>query len=353
MEYDIKLSMINVVVNGKLFKKKNITGLQRYVIEILKEVDKIINYGEIELLVPRENYNIPNFENIKIIKTRNLPEVFWEQIILPIYAIKNKKTIINMANTAPIVKPDILIIHDIAPIKQTRNFKLLKKIYYRFLYAFNIRNAKEIITVSNFSKKEIAKQYSIKEEKINIISNSWQHMQNIKEKEVKTIKNIKPYFFTLGTLAKHKNMKWVIDAAKKNPNYNFAISGYGKINDKDNQFKNIIYLGYLKDEEMKYVMKNAEGLIFPSFYEGFGIPPLEALALDTKAIVSDIPALKEVYENSVYYIDPKESNINLEEILKKKVDKRDKILRKYNWELSAKQLLELLREGKYESSDNT
>lgn len=350
--------MKKIVINGKVFKRKNITGLQRYVIEILKEMDKLITDEDIELLVPKINYNLPDFKNIKIKKTINLQEILWEQIILPIYAISHKKIILNMANNAPIVKPDIIVIHDIAPIKQKDNFKLLKRLYYKVLYFFNIKNAKKIITVSEFSKKEIKETYKIKDSKIDIVYNSWQHMKNIPEEKINGIIEKKPYFFSIGTLAKHKNIKWVIEVAKRNPKYNFLISGLKDSKNIDKQLgiqrtSNVKYMGYLTDGQMKTILKSAEALIFSSFYEGFGIPPLEALAVNTKVIISDIPVLKETCENTAYYINPYKTNIDLEELLNKKVEKSDNILKKYSWEKSAQKLFKIMKEEKYENSNNT
>ena len=106
--------------------------------------------------------------------------------------------------------------------------------------------------------------------------------------------------------------------------------------------ENVKYLGYLTDEEMKSVIKNSEALLYPTLYEGFGIPPLEALAIGTKAVVSDIPAIREIYGDTVYYINPNDSNINIEELLTQNTDDRKSVLEKYSWEKSAKKLLEIL-----------
>ena len=337
------------IINGKVFFKKNITGLQRYVIEILKELDLLIENTniDIELLVPTKCYNIEKYKNIKIVKYKNGNSIFWEQYYLYCYAKKNNGIIINMTNTAPILKTDILFIHDINCIKNKKYFSFFKRGYYEIIFNRTIKKATELITVSQFTRDEIEKKYKIEKKKIKIITNGWEHILKIKEEKIK-YPNQKEYFFSLGTIDKHKNIKWVIEIAKKNPQYNFLISG---IKPSKKVFKeldienisNVIYLGYLTDGEMKFIMRNAKALIFPSLYEGFGIPPIEKLALGGKAIVSNISPLKEIYQDTVYYINPNVFEINLDELLKTKIEKPNKILEKYSWKKSAENLLEVLK----------
>lgn len=346
--------MKKILINGKVFNRKNITGLQRYISEILKEMDNFVEENMVEILVPKKYYNLPKFKNIKVKETIHIQEILWEQIILPIYAIIHKRTIVNMTNSSPILKPDILVIHDIVAIKQKKFFRKAKAIYYRYLFALTIKRAKQLITVSEFSKNEIAQYYHIDKEKIEVIYNGWQHIKETNEEieileKIKNLTNGKKYFFSLGTLTKHKNLKWVINAAKNNPQYTFLISGFKNSQKIYKELgiestENVKYLGYLTDEEMKTVIKNAEALIFPSYYEGFGIPPLEAITLGTKAIVSDIPVLKEIYGNAVYYIDPDNPNIDLDKLMEKEIKKEEikRVLKKYSWKKSAEKLLKII-----------
>jgi glycosyltransferase involved in cell wall biosynthesis len=237
-------------------------------------------------------------------------------------------------------------------LKNRKNFSFLNYVWYKILHRRTVKACKDLITVSKFSRKEIAQYYNINEESIHVTYNGWQHINNVKEdkeilKKIKEITKENKYFFSMGTLTKHKNMRWVIETAKNNPNYIFLISGfknsekvYKKIGIESTD--NVKYLGYLNDEEMKTVIKNAEALLYPTLYEGFGIPPLEAMAVNTKVIVSDIPAIREIYGDTVYYINPYDPKVNLEEILKGKVKDSNTTLDKYSWEKSARDLLNIL-----------
>ena len=90
-------------------------------------------------------------------------------------------------------------------------------------------------------------------------------------------------------------------------------------------------------------MKNAKAFIQPSKYEGFGIPPLEALACNAKVIVSDIPVFHEIYGESVYYIDPDQYDVDLNELLMKKIQDNRAVLQKYTWKNAAKAWYKLLK----------
>ena len=102
-------------------------------------------------------------------------------------------------------------------------------------------------------------------------------------------------------------------------------------------------LGYVSDGEVKALMKNCKAFIFPSYYEGFGIPPLEALSCDAKCIVSRSSCLPEIYGDTVQYIDPTDSSTNLGELLSRPVTPCDTVLSKYTYANSAKLLLEVIR----------
>ena len=155
------------------------------------------------------------------------------------------------------------------------------------------------------------------------------------------------YFFSLGSRLPHKNIKWVTSAAKLHPQYKFVITGSS--GNRDLSFEgeipeNMIFTGYLKDEEIKSLMRHCKAFIQPSFYEGFGIPPMEAMSVGADCIVSTGGSLPEVYKDSVWYIDPYDyENIDLDEIMSRPKASNEFILDEYSWEKSARLLLDILR----------
>lgn len=341
------------IINGKIFTKKYISGVQRFTLEIIRELDNIIDKDEIEICVPKCAKNIPNYKNLKIVKYSRLREIPWEQIAFPYYVAKNKGISINLGNVSPWINPGIVCIHDVNCIKNPRNFQKRMVIWYRFLFKRAMKKAIKIITVSDFCKREMLDCYNINENKIVVINNSWEHFSRIKVDDsifsrYPQLKKEK-FFFSIGTLTKHKNLEWVLKIAKENPKYYFAISGFVNIQKFKNELDlesppNVIYLGYLSDEQVKAIYKKTTALLFPSLYEGFGLPPIEALSAGAKVVVADIECMHEIFEDTVLYINPYQYNIDLDKLLNQETARPEKILNKYSWRNSAQKLLNLIRE---------
>ena len=311
---------MKIVISGKAFVKKYRTGVQRYCNEKF------------------------NYKNIKVVKYGKLNLNFWEQIELPLYALKNKCVLVNLCNTSPLLNPGIVCVHDLNCIKNHQYYPKIFSIWYKIMIGNAIKKAKKIITVSKFSKKEIEDFYHIKDAEV--VYNSYEHIEKIKSDNriFDKIKNIvkNDYFFTLGTVQKNKNIQWIIEVAKKHHDETFVITGY-KNQKIDIDLNNVIYTGYLKDEEIKALMKYCKAYIMPSFYEGFGLPPIEAFSLGKDIIVSDIPVMHEIFEDNVQYIKPNNYDINFNKIVHTK--NKEKILNKFSWENSANKLLEIINQS--------
>ena len=112
-------------------------------------------------------------------------------------------------------------------------------------------------------------------------------------------------------------------------------------NNEEIKLDNIVQLGYITDGEIKSIMSNCKAFIFPSFYEGFGIPPMEALACGAKIIISNSSCLPEIYGESAYYISPYDYDVDLDELLKKDVAPPKACLDNFGWDKSARILYDL------------
>lgn len=344
--------MKKFIINGR-FLGKRITGAPRYAKEIIEGLDSICSPGEFELAIPPEVEKAPEYKNIKVVRIGKLHNILWEHFSFPKYVKKQKAIALNLVNVAPIRFPGVVCIHDMRVRTMPKTVTLGFRLWYRFLFHFIVKRSKMLLTVSEYSKSEILKYYKkTNPDKIKVIPNAWQHYNRVGFDENALDKyglTSGGYCFSMGSMDPNKNFKWVAEIAKNNPDVAFAVSGAvdGKIFADGLGFEcppNMKLLGYVSDEEAKALMKHCKAFIFPSFYEGFGIPPLEAMAAGCKKIIaSDIPVLKEIFEDSLVYIDPNRYDYDLNALLEAPVDEGAfaRILNKYSWEKSSKMLYDL------------
>ena len=324
-------------------------GIVRYAREILSELDKLLTDDiTVSLVIPPDAKSVPAYQNIKIVPVGTHTGILWEQFDFGNYVRKHKEaTLINFCNVTPFgVQPGITVVHDIMyKVKPEYYVSLRNKIsrlWHVLQYRYIFSHEKSIITVSEFSKGEIEKYYSAARGKIHVIPNGWQHVLRVSDDEnwQKKWPDLKPrqFFFSLSTMAKNKNGEWILKAAEKNPDEIFAMAGssYEKLSMPVPA--NVRLLGFVTDEEVHSLMKNCKAFIHPSFYEGFGIPPLEALALGAQVISSNTSSLPEVLENSVHYIDPSVPEVDLNTVLNEITDRPSTALEKFSWQKSAEKL---------------
>lgn len=348
-----------ILINGN-FLCRNLTGIERFAWEICKRLDKLVSGEKISILVPKNAKETPEFENIKTIWSEKEIHGFpkWDLLDFRKACGKLNATGLNFSNTAPLGKNcGYAFIHDIYardfPEDFTSRKEILIKIYSRLNYWNIARNAKKILTVSNFSKKQIQKAYGVDESRIEVIPNGYDHFKTIEEDDriFERFPNLteNAFFFTLGSLQKRKNLKWIAEHASNHPDEQFAISGKVISGLESNEISelqrmdNVTLLGYVSDGEVKALMKKCRAFVFPSYYEGFGIPPLEALSIGAKIIVAKAASLPEIYGNAAGYIDPENADCDLDDILGK-IDKNEaeKVLSEYTYQNSAEKLFNVL-----------
>lgn len=353
--------MKKIIING-YFTSEYISGIPRYATEIIKRIDQAYKNKDIELVVPYDANNIPCLSNIKIVKLgKKCGATLWGIKYYQHYVKKNDGLNINFTNRAEMVRHSITAIHDTIPLRKDEyNLPLkksehsrLKQVQWRTRNSFIVKSiiknkySDYIVTVSEFSKQCLIQNLNIEDKKIEVIGNGWEHINNIIENDEKKDKRIKKdsFYFFIGSLFPHKNISWILEEARLMSDSLFVIAGrmhYKFIETIKENLKNVIFLGYISDEYMKYLMNNCKAFLFPSLEEGFGIPVLEALALGTEVIVSDIPVFKELYGDSVHYINPKDATINLDKLLQNSVSDSKNILIKHSWDASAEKWIEII-----------
>lgn len=344
-------------INGRFVVRK-LTGQERFATELLRELDKICDKDEFVIVVPEYAETLPDYNNIKIVKYGKVKSHFWEQISLYRYCKKHHLVSVNLTSTCPLLDSGIVCCHDAAtweiPHLLTQNLygKLSLQWHKLMVWAIKRKNY-PVITVSNYSKKRLAKFMKIPESRFRVILNGWQHYERVQEDDSIFAKlpegyNRGEYFMALSSLTPQKNFVWVKEVAKRNPQKKFVIvgraEGFTKLGDEELQESNLHFTGYLSDGEIKSLMTSCRAFIHPAVYEGFGIPPIEALSCGAKLIISTAACLPEIYGKSAHYIDPHNYDVDLDELLKEPIASPRDVLDKYSWAGEAQKLLNLLRE---------
>ena len=353
---------MKILINGN-FLNRNLTGIERFALETCSRLDKIIKpEDEFFLLAAKNAKFIPDFKNIKIIQSEKRIKAFplWDMITFKKALKKTGAYGLNFSNTAPLGKyAGFSFIHDIYAKDCPKDFSSFKdrliRLYSCFSYRNIAKNADMVFTVSSFSRKRIMETYGTKEDKITVIPNGWEHFKEIKSDE-DVFKRFplllkKDFFFTLGSLSKRKNLKWICEYASKHPDDFFAVSGKtisGLVPPELEALKklsNVLLLGYVSDGEVEALMEKCRAFVMPSYYEGFGIPPLEALSCGARIIVSNSTSLEEIYREYAGCINPDSADTDLNELLKEKKLSPAPLLEKYTYSNAAKLLYESLKKS--------
>jgi len=347
-----------VLINGD-FLCRRLTGIERYAYEITRRLDNLCVKDEIAIVIPSFVENIPDYKNLEIIrlKKKSNSNIRWQMFTLQGFLLTHRKyTILEFGNCCLPLAPGIVFLHDIYceffPEDFVSRRDKFTRLYSRLQYRFIARLAKKIATVSEYSKNEIGKTFKIDPSKINVIYSSADHICDIVSdfsifEQFPALLD-KQFYFSLGSLSKRKNIKWILEYAVKHPEYNFAISGTSlstvKVNELDKGIpKNIILLGYLDDSRVKALMTRCKAFILPSYYEGFGLTPLEALSCGAQIIIAKAASLPEIYGNTAHYIDPFNTDVDLDAFLSEPVEKPDAVLAKYSYDTSAEKVYNLIK----------
>ncbi len=258
----------------------------------------------------------------------------------------------------------ILFIHDLAPIKYAKFFTHSARFFYPITTKLACKKALKIITVSETIRKEIIEYTGITPSKIDVIYPSLNKELINKPLKKSKVEIPEKYLLSISTLEPRKNYITAIRAFKKVsiefPKLKYLIIGkkgwyYDKIFKVVDELKlqnKVVFLGYQDDETTSNILKKASALVYLSEYEGFGMPPMEAINFKIPVIISDIPVLKEVYKDVATFVDlnnlDKISEALIDVIKKPKVVdgiKREDLLSKFTWENSANKLLNIIKKA--------
>lgn len=339
-----------LTINSR-FLTQNITGVQRFAIEISKQLKKQLG-EKVQFVAPKNILHVALAKELDVKIVGNKTGHLWEQLDLPKYLKQNDTPLLlNLANTAPLFyKNKIVTVYDLAFYHHPEWFSKKFTIPYNFLIPKIIRNSKHILVDSDYVRDDISNSYSIHKSKITTIYGSYAEIF----KDVKIKKE--SFVLAVGSIDPRKNLKSLINIFTQFNVVKLLIVGQqNKVFTSmkiDSLPANITFSGYVDDDELVELYNKASLFVYPSFFEGFGIPPLEAQACGCPVVCSNVTSLPEVGGvDSVVYCDP----YNVEDIAEKiKMVLEDEPLqnelrvkgfeniKRFSWEKSAKKIIEVI-----------
>lgn len=360
---------MKIVIDFRIFGTKP-GGLGRYNQEFLEELKKIDQDNQYTLLFEEDPHlDLPSNFQIKICHCH------WyglkEQIVLPWLLYRLKPDLVHFTHfNVPFFYYGkyVVTIHDLIMTKfPSRRATTLNPILFKvkyWLYQIVIRNAikrsQKIIAVSKFTAEDIKNYFKLTQVEAQKITIIYEGISS-PVVDTKSLPQLpQKYFLYVGNAYPHKNLDFLIttfgEFLKKYPEYYLVLVGnknyFYKELEKANKISQVIFSGYVPDQLLAAYYKKATAYIFPSLYEGFGLPPLEAMSYGLPVLSSNASSLPEILGQSVLYFDPTDKDD-----LKKKMseiiaqaDLRDKLIKfgyqqieKYSWKKMAKEIWEIYK----------
>jgi glycosyltransferase involved in cell wall biosynthesis len=370
--------MSKIGIDARMYGKQ-VSGIGTYIKNITEQIfvlDKKNDYY-IFLLEPIfSQYQVPNDKIHKI------------KVTSPWYSYAEQTKFLNKINqykldlmhfphfNAPIFynRKRIHTIHDITPefFSGHKQKSWWRKLAYNLTIKTSLKKSTKIITISNNTKKDLIDYFQVPANKINVtylgIEKQFKLIENYdKIKELKDKYGItKPYLFFISAWRNHKNFEGLIKAfellkTEKKLDYQLVLGGvadpyYPQINKTIDQskFKNeIITPGFITDKELPLFYNAAELFVLPSFYEGFGIIGLEAMACGTPVVSSKSTCLPEIMGNAAIYFQPENTKEMAEKIYQVLSDKNlqkqlitrgFEQIKKYSWQKCAQETLTIYKQ---------
>jgi glycosyltransferase involved in cell wall biosynthesis len=297
----------DIVINGR-FLTQAVAGVQRFAIETVKAMDHCLDdsdfsdlRGHVELQAPRSGRDFP-LRNIRLNRNGITSGYLWEQIELPIRTIG--KLQLNLCMLGSMLKRrQIIVVHDTSPKAFPQGFSRSFVTAYDMIIPAATRSADLVVSVSDFSRREMQKYYGLDPNRIPICYEGSDHIKAQPADDAildrLNLRN-RPYFLGVGIYAYNKNLTGTFAALQRANLKDAVLVATGRrradihgtlpsISDEK-----LVDTGHITDGELRALYEHALALVYPSTYEGFGLPPLEAMQCGCPAIVSDHEVLIEI-----------------------------------------------------------
>jgi glycosyltransferase involved in cell wall biosynthesis len=368
-------------------------GLGRYTKEVVDRIIALDHNSEYVIFLGKDNFEEFKTSNLKVKKV--LADVRWytlaEQILMPFYIWREKLDLMHWPHfNVPLLclTKFIVTIHDLILTRFSTQrattlspfFYWLKNAAYKIIIRTAIKRAQKIIAVSEFTKNDIVQKFKVNRDKIVVtyegVFEPLPRAGNEDDKKVLFRYNItSPFLLYVGNAYPHKNLEGLIkvffkirnryyvekaantNLNKKKNNLQLVLVGkedyfYTKVikfsKEFDKRGNKIIFSGFVPDDDLVVFYRKALAYIFPSLYEGFGLPPLEAMAQGCPVVSSNKASMPEVLGEAAFYFNPEDKSemynqiiriINNSSLREELIKKGHEQIKKYSWQECAEQTL--------------
>jgi glycosyltransferase involved in cell wall biosynthesis len=307
--------------------KQHKTGVEWYAYHVIEDLVKIDTANQFVLYCDKTPdawlKKIGERPNVKIKRLGWPLKYFWTQGRLSLEMLLRAPDILFISASAmPVIHPEntVVAIHDVGFMAYPQSYGHWQRWYQKFSTRFTVKYAAKIITISEFSQREIIKYFKADERKISVTYLGYDKERFNGDVETRHASSLRkkyditpPYFLFVGRLEHKKNILGLIKAfSLLSHEVQLVLAGspgYGwleaeKIIKEKNLQSDIVVTGYVPEADLPALYRGATALVFPSFYEGFGLPILEAFASGTPVICSNAASLPEVAGAAALYVEP-------------------------------------------------
>jgi glycosyltransferase involved in cell wall biosynthesis len=351
-------------------------GIGRYAFQLTRALAREKDRGELVLL---SNAGLANTRfdlaalasepDVRVIPTSVRPFTAMEQLRLPGALRKFGPTVTHfpymvLPYAAP--RPVVLTIHDVIPLRLPHFFSFRQRLLYRTSLSLALRAATVVICVSEATCSDLKSIYQIDASRFVVIREGvGEGFHPCSREETDRMRKVRAlperYILYAGSNKPHKNLPVLMQAyarLRTAPPLVVAGSVDPRFDAERREAERlrlgarVRFLGAVKEDELPALYSGAEAFVFPSLYEGFGLPPLEAMACGAPVACSDIPSLREIAGNAALFFDPRDCEslaFALESLLTDKTLREDLRIRgrqrasKMTWDITAKKTLEVYR----------
>lgn len=300
-------------------------GLARYTKQLLQDIEPLTQF-EFVVFLRADNFELYQPKGTHIRKV--MADIKWysleEQFKLPGIITKENVDVMHFTHwNMPLLyrKPFVVTIHDLIMHHFPRHeattlgpvLYWVKDKLHRLVVSNAAKTAKRILATAEFTKQDIIKTLGISEDKVEVIFQRATIARPLETVEVKDkYELVRPYVLTVGSAYPHKNLQHLLDAwkivHKALPTPELLLVGkdsvfYDRLSQYIESTPSARHIGFVPDEELAYLYKHASAYVIPSLYEGFGLPPLEAMQYDVPVVASRASCLPEVLGDAALYVD--------------------------------------------------